>query len=334
MIFLAADVGGTNTRLILADYSGAHRTTLYEKKYPSEQYYDFYEIVALFLKESNITAPLDAACIAVAGPVKNAEASVTNLPWNITEKALKKILQTQKVKLINDFAAVSYGVSELKGDEVEIIQQGKPAFESNPSAVIIGAGTGLGVSHRVWIHDRYHVLTSEAGHTAFAPQDKLQTRLLNYMQKESAYVSLENVLSGRGFQHIYHFLQHELSLDESAEIKHLFEQQDPAQVITQAAMLKKDELCEKTVELFISIYGAAAGNAALYYYPVDEVYIAGGIAPKINLSLNSETFVSALTTKGLMSENMQILSVKLINQDAVGLSGALIYARSLFNDER
>ena len=329
MILFAADVGGTNTRLCLAEYEGNDKTILYEKDYASGQFNDFYEIVNLFLTDSNFISTIDAACIAAAGPVKHSEASITNLPWVISETSLKNIFKTEYVKLINDFSAVAYGVSELNNDEVDVIQQGKLSGKEFPSAVIVGAGTGLGVSHRVYIDNHYQVLTSEAGHTAFSPQNKLQTQLLHYLQEEKSYVSLEDILSGRGFLVIYNFFKNELSLKESGVVKNLLLQQDPAKVITQAALDETDELCVRTVDLFVSIYGAAVGNAALYYYPVDEVYIAGGIAPKIKCYIQSEAFVSSLTEKGLMSDNMKSLSVKLIKQDKVGLLGALAYARDL-----
>ena len=328
MILLAADVGGTNTRLLLAEYSGKDRMTLYEKNYPSHQYNNFYDVVTLFLEESNVKDSLDVACIAVAGPVINAEASITNLPWIISEEILKKHLHIESVKLINDFSAISYGISELNKDDIEVLQQGDLVSRPTPSAVIIGAGTGLGVSHRVWINDHYHVFPSEAGHTTFAPQDVLQSQLLMYLFKKYNYVSLESILSGRGFLVLYHFLKDELLIPESTKVKQQLSNEDPAQVITQAALNNTDLLCEKTVELYIKIYGAAVGNAALYYYPVDEVYIAGGIAPKLKTLLKSKSFISALTNKGLMSENMKKLTLKLITQDKVGLLGALEYSRA------
>lgn len=100
---------------------------------------------------------------------------------------------------------------------------------------------------------------------------------------------------------------------------------DPAQVITEYALSSRDALCQKALECFIDIYGAAAGNAALSFYLVEEVYIAGGIATKIKDKLKEQRFRDAFTNKGLMSSNMKKIKIKikLIQQESIGLYGAL-----------
>jgi len=145
----------------------------------------------------------------VAGPVKDNQASVTNLPWIIKAKKLGDILHTSGVTLINDFVAVSHGVSELEAKDFIDIQCASRAADENshPTSVLIGAGTGLGVSCRLWVNGQYQVISSEAGHTTFSPVTHLQTELLVWLQKKHSYVSLESILSGRGFATIYTFLR-------------------------------------------------------------------------------------------------------------------------------
>jgi len=325
MTLIAGDVGGTNIRLILVEYAGGVVNVLFEKDYASLDYVDFYEILRKFLQESNCQHPVDAACFGVAGPVKDNEARVTNLPWEIKSKDLCGILNTSKVSLINDFVAVSHGISVLKDQDVISIQSGnQPAAENgHQTSVIIGAGTGLGVACRIWVKDHYHIVSSETGHTDFAPATQLQTELLYWLQKTHAHVSLESLLSGRGFQTIYSFLRDVKDIPESLPIRESIIAGNPAKVITDAALLRDDELCIATVKQFVQIYGSAAGNVALHYYPVDEVLIAGGIAPKIQALIHSPLFIDAFTQKGLMTSNMEKIAIKLITQDRLGLYGAL-----------
>jgi len=325
MTLLAGDVGGTNTRLLLVEYTGGVVNVLFEKDYASLAYVDFYEILRQFLQESNCPHQVDAACFGVAGPVKDNMARVTNLPWEIKTKDLCELLGTSTVSLINDFVAVSHGISVLKDQDVINIQRvnQSAAVNSHPTSVIMGAGTGLGVACRIWVHDHYHIVSSETGHTDFAPSTQLQTELLNWLQKTHTHVSLESLLSGRGFETIYSFLRDIKSISESLLIRESINAGNPAKVITDAALLQDDELCVATVELFVQIYGSAAGNAALHYYPVDEVLIAGGIAPKIKALLHSPLFIDAFNQKGLMTSNMQKIAIKLITQDRLGLHGAL-----------
>jgi len=328
---LAGDIGGTNTRLILSDFSGNEQRVVAEKKYQSANYSGLVQVIDEFISEYAPTIDIDAACFAVAGPVESGVSSITNLPWIISEEELIKVLKTPRVKLINDFVAAANGVSALHDEEIEIIQHGENDVSEclNKDAVIIGAGTGLGVAHIAWQKDHYQVYSSEAGHVGFAPENAEQIELLYWLQKKYQHVSLEMLLSGNGLHTIYQYLREVKALPESVLIREEMKKTDPAQVITEYAILEKDSLCKKTLDIFVDIYGAAASNAALFYYPVGTLYIAGGIAPKIKKLIMNERFIQAFLNKGVMSLNMKKITVKLIVQDNVGLYGALINARAL-----
>jgi glucokinase len=187
----------------------------------------------------------------------------------------------------------------------------------------------LGVAHRVWKEDHYLAFSSEAGHAGFAPANQQQTKLLAWLQQQHKHISLEMLLSGRGLPLIYQFFHEVEGIPVSSSVESEMQNNDPAQVITEKALSAKDELSDKTLSCFVEIYGAAAGNVALHYYPVSEVFIAGGIAPKIKDQLLSRGFLEAFTNKGLMATNMEKITIKLIVEEKVGLYGALALARML-----
>lgn len=331
MRVLVGDIGGTQSRLLLADVNGSDWELVAEHTYLSAKYQDLSPVVKTFFEHKNIISPIDAACFAVAGPVISSSASITNLPWVVKEKELSDMLQTQRVKLINDFIAVAYGISELQDKDVLILQQGISEQKKNlpADAVVIGAGTGLGVAHLAWLNDHYDAFSSEVGHAGFAPENKQQTELLSWLQKDHSHVSLEMVLSGRGLVNIYSFLHEVYGVTESPKIKQAMLESEPAQVISEEALAGKDELCQKTLDCFIDIYGSAAGNVALNYYPVSQVFIAGGIAAKIKDLIISQRFINAFINKGLMSANMEKITINLITEEKVGLYGALANIRKL-----
>ena len=256
---------------------------------------------------------------------------MTNLPWVVSEQELSHRLGIPQVKIINDFAGVTFGISKLNDTDFLILQQGSLTNDSSykPDAAVIGAGTGLGVSHRAWINGHYQAFSSEAGHAGFAPENELQCKLLAWLQKKYTHVSLEMLLSGKGLHTIYTFLHEAGGLPESAAINHAMQNADPARIITESALSATDDICSRTVECFVDIYGAAAGNVALHYFPLDEIYIAGGIASKIRQILLGPRFIKAFINKGPMTFNMEKLTVKLITQEKVGLYGALSTARSI-----
>lgn len=324
MNILAGDIGGTNTRVIFAKVKENDRYIIAEKKYNSLDFTGFIQVLELFISEHKITEDIHAGCFAVAGPVKAGVSAVTNLPWVVSEDELCEHFQIPKVKLVNDFIAVAYGIEELNDLDTLTLQQGELNSKTNkPDTVVIGAGTGLGVAHRIWVNDHYKAFSTEAGHTGFAPENEQQCQLLHWLQKKQTHVSLELVLSGRGLFTIYNFLREQGVASESNVVIDAMKKTESAQVITQYALSGSDKLCQKTLDCFIDIYGAAAGNAALYFYPVEEVYIAGGIGVKIKDKLQGQRFIDAFINKGLMSSNMKKIKIKLILQESVGLYGAL-----------
>jgi len=333
MRILAGDIGGTNTRLIFVEINIDGRHILAEQSYLSAEFTGLVKLIETFFFENDISAAVDAACFAVAGPVKFGVASVTNLPWVIGESELSEFLNTPQVTLINDFVSVSYGISELEDSDMLLLQQGLSNDDEpfNPDAVVIGAGTGLGASHLVWQNDHYQPHASEAGHAGFAPENELQCALLTWLQKTQSHVSLEMLLSGRGLATIYKFLYEVMGLSESLAVNKAMKKSDSAQVITEYALSGSDKLCQQTVDCFIDIYGAAAGNVALHYYPIGEVFIAGGIAPKIKNKMLDQRFTHAFANKGAMSSNMKKITIKLVCQDKVGLYGALSHAQTLYS---
>jgi len=324
MNILAGDIGGTNTRLRLVTVTSDEQSLIAEKKYASQEYSGLEEVISLFLSEYNLCMSIDSVCMAVAGPVKFSQASVTNLPWEITVEDLRKKLVCDRVCLINDFIAIAHGISLLTADDLLVLKPG--VNKVNQDAAVIGAGTGLGAAHLLWNIDHFDPLPSEAGHAAFAPATPLQCRLLGWLQMGEEHVSLEMLLSGRGFLTIYNFLHKIEGLPESGEVKRALKSSDPAKVITDYALNDSDQLCIETLNCFIEIYAAALSDIALHYYPLQTVYVAGGIATKIKDKLLSQRFLKAFENKGLMTDNMKEISVNLIVNENVGLNGAQLYA--------
>ena len=328
MLILVGDIGGTNTRLRLVEVRESEQVIIAQGDYPSQKFATFIDVLNEFKSEYEVPANIDAVCMAIAGPVKSSVVSVTNLPWLISEAELSRYFNTSNVYLINDFIAISYGICDLQASDFLTIQETKNQIESlsETDAAVIGAGTGLGASHLIWRGDYYQALPAEAGHAGFSPETRQQTELLSWLQTSQSHISLEDLLSGRGLYKIYQFFRDTSGINESSEVRKAMEDDDPAKVISDYALLETDELSRNALDLFVDIYGASAGNITLHYYPVDTIYIAGGIAEKIKDKLNSKRFLDAFTNKGLMSENMKQITIKIVLNDRVGLLGALSLA--------
>ena len=339
-LLLAGDIGGTKTILRLVETSDSPGLrTIQEASYPSGDFPDLVPIVQQFLAQVNAPTP-EKACFAIAGPVVNNTAKLTNLAWYLDTERLQQELNIPSVSLINDFAAVGYGIFGLTKQDLLTLQVGKHQPEA-PIAVI-GAGTGLGEGFLIKQGNQYQVFPSEGGHADFAPRNELEFLLLKYLldKHDIQRVSVERVVSGLGIVAIYQFLRDRKFATESPEIAQIvrtWEQEagqeeksvDPGAAIGTAALQGSDRLSEQTLQLFIDAYGAEAGNLALKLLPYGGLYIAGGIAPKILPLIENSGFLLNFTQKGRMRRLLEEIPVYIILNPQVGLIGAALCAARL-----
>lgn len=332
-VVVAADVGGTHSKLALAFSDEAGCRIVVRKVYASNEHSAFETIFQRFLEEPEVKAhavDVRAACIAVAGPVEHGRAHLTNLPWRVDEGNLARDFSIPRVSVINDFAAAGLGIAQLEAADLLTLQAG--VVVPRADRIIIGAGTGLGVAWLTWNEGRYCVHPSEGGHADFAPMDELQDRLLQHLRRGLAHVSTERVLSGDGLERIFEFLKQEQGAPAPTQaLLDAMAQGDDAGAISKLALEKRDALAQRALEVFVSIYGAFAGNMALAALAHGGVYIAGGIAPKIAAKLQDGAFMRAFTAKGRLRGVLETFAVHVVMNPQVGLMGAAAQAARLAN---
>ncbi len=339
-LLLAGDIGGTKTILQLVEVSPQQDLhPIAEEIYPSGDFTDLVPMVQQFLAKTNTETP-QKACFGIAGPVVNNTAKLTNIAWFLDGERLQSELGIAQVSLINDFAAVGYGILGLKATDLCTLQPGK--LNSESPIAILGAGTGLGQGFLVKQGEHYQVFASEGGHADFAPRNELEFQLLKYLLDKHGIqrISVERVVSGLGLVSIYQFMRDRQLASESPEIAQVvrtWEQEagkqeksvDPGAVIGTAAVQKSDHLAEKTMQLFVEVYGAEAGNLALKLLPYGGLYVAGGIAAKILPLLQSGSFLFNFTQKGRMRDILSNIPVHIVLNPQVGLIGAAVCAARL-----
>ena len=331
MKILAGDIGGTKTLLQVVKVEGTAIDVLLEHRFDSHAFDSFDTLLQQFLDMAREQQhDLDAACIGIAGPVNGAEARVTNLPWVMNAMQLQQQSGIPHISFINDFQAVGYGIEALQDSDLATLQTGEPL--SHSVRCVIGAGTGLGEGMLIWQGDHYKAYASEGGHVGFAPTDDVELELLRYMRNRFDVVSYERLVSGPGLSNIFDFVCHHWKAPISDTLQQSLQHGDKSAAIAQAALSHSDEQAQRALEIFISIYGAQAGNLALTTMARDGVYIAGGIAPKILPGLQQGDFMTAFTKKGKMQNLMSGFPVKVITNANVGIMGAALVAnRSALN---
>ena len=327
---LAADVGGTKTAVALAA-AGSPPQILVQRVYASRNYPSLQSLLVEFLDDARAAAPgavPATACFALAGPVDEHHGTLTNLGWNVEAEALKQAFQIRRVKLVNDFAAAGRGIEHLGPADIETLQAGQPAERG--VRLVVGAGTGLGMSFITWQAAGYVVHPTEAGHADFAPVDPVQDQLLLHLRREFGRVSYERVVSGPGLARIFGFLQASGKGTPSRELQESLHQRDSAaEAIAEFAAARRDPVAVRALDIFVTAYGAFAGNMALAALARGGLFLAGGIAPKIASKLKDGVFIGAFVNKGRFRDLLATIPVHVVMTPQVGLYGALLEANRL-----
>ncbi len=317
-MILAGDIGGTNARLAYFQPQNGHLRLVSERVFPSREHSEFGEIVTEFLKDSS-TRP-DVACFGIAGPVRNGRVETSNLPWIIEQSRLAKQIHLPATLLINDLEASAWGIGALGAGDLVPLNKVSGAAVGNQA--VIAPGTGLGEAGLFWDGTHHQVFACEGGHADFAPQSDLQIELLRFLQSRFGHVSYERVVAGPGLVNVYEFLRDNGHGKESPELAAEIKKDDAAAAISRAALDGSCPLSVKSLDLWISVYGAEASNLALKTMATGGLFLAGGITPKILPKLTGPAFMQAFVNKGRLRPLVESIPVQVVTNDKAGLLGA------------
>jgi glucokinase len=318
MLVLAGDIGGTRVRLALYGLTDGSLEVRRASEYAVKDYRGLEEIVRQFVGAEKVSV----ACLGAPGPRSRGKLRMANLPWILDGNELASTFGIQRVYLLNDLEALGYGIAKLSPDKIVTLNGGDGKPTGNRA--LIAAGTGLGESFLTWDGHGHVPHPSEGGHTDFAPRNDDEFDLLRCLRRKYAgRVSVERVVSGIGMANIYEFLRDVRGMEEPNWLKDEFAAaEDTNSVITGVALAGRSALCEKTLDMFVSAYGAEAGNFGLSMFSTGGLYIGGGIAPRILEKLKSGAFMQAFVDKGRLSRLLEAMPMHVILDSAAALKGA------------
>ena len=339
-MLLAGDIGGTKTLLGLFEAGLARPAAVHGAEFVTLDFPGLEPMVAQFLQSQGTDGTaVDAACFGVAGAVTDQVAHLTNVPWKIDCVAVGKALGFRQTFVLNDLEALAYGIGVLQPDELAPLHRGRPSRHGN--AAVLAAGTGLGEALLLNVDGRLVPGASEGGHADFAARTPRELAMVSELTRRLGRVSVEDVLSGPGIVNIYQFTHDAFGAGPMrmphsnapsrlcAGVGAVDDVADLPPRITAAAAERRCPLCVETMEMFVSIYGAEAGNIALRTVATAGVYIGGGIAPKILPALQAGGFMDAFLDKSPMDELIASIPVSVILKHDAGLLGAAAHAQYL-----
>ncbi|TNE94001.1 MAG: glucokinase [Gammaproteobacteria bacterium] len=308
---LLGDIGGTNVRFaVMREQGGA--LELIDSR-PCSQYGNLEAAIEDYLTLQGIDR-VDAACIAVAAPVQGARIHLTNNSWQFDCEELRTRFGWRACHVVNDFTAMALGVPCVP--ETDLVHVcGGPA-EGAGVRLVMGPGTGLGMSGLVPVGERWIALRTEGGHVDFAPTNEIEMAILRILQHRFGRVSVERILCGEGLLNLYR---------AHAEIVGGRAAFDAPEEISAAALAGIDDLAVRTLTHFCEILGRTAGNAALTLGATGGVFLCGGILPAIQSFFLKSPFRQGFEDKGRMRSIMEKTPVYLVTDPFTALRGAAEY---------
>lgn len=284
---VVGDIGGTNARFALAKIDGGRVGLTQAATLRCADFPNLAQALGHYLQGLARAAPTDAA-FAVAGPVRDQAIRFTNTGWAFSAQEIAQAFNFARVQLINDFTANAMALPVLAGEELAALGGPEvPAVGAQPVRAICGPGTGFGVS--ALIGD--YAVQGEGGHTAFAPGDEMEDRLLAYLRPLYGRVSVERLLSGPGLVDLDAFFAREAGAPRKLS----------PEDVARRALKGEDGVAQQALERFCAVLGAVSGDLALLYGAESGVYIAGGIAPTLLDFLRRSRFRARFEDKGRLS---------------------------------
>jgi glucokinase len=339
-MLLVGDVGGTKTLLGLFSTAPERPAPVEVGEFVTLDYGGLAPMIREFLKARGVEPRhVDAGCFGVAGAVTDQVARLTNVPWLVEADSIAEAIGLRRCRVINDLEALAHAVPVLEGDELAVLQHGVPVPGGN--AAVIAAGTGLGEAMLHNVDGRFIPGPSEGGHADFAARTPRELELVAELTRIFGRVGVETVVSGQGLVNIYQFTHGSFGSGPTITPNSIAPARlcagvgttgafaDLPRRISRASAERRCPQCVEAMELFVSAYGAEAGNIALRMVATAGVYVGGGIAPKILPALREGGFLEAFRAKAPMAHLVATIPVSVILNPEAGLLGAAVHAQEV-----
>ena len=304
---LLADIGGTNTRVALAE--GTRLLPDSVRRYRNADYPGLETVLGTYLTEEG-SPDCAGACVAVAGPVRDGAATLTNLDWTIGTATVARAAQAEKVAILNDLQAQGYALGHLPATSLRPIVEG-PDPRPGAARLVIGIGTGFNCAPVYETPGGRFVPPAEAGHANLPIRTDEELDLCRDLETAHGFPAVEDVLSGRGLSHVYAWLARRGGAP--AELS--------AARIMQAIETGDDPVVTETLRFFVRILGTVSGNLSLIHLPFGGVYLVGGVARAVAPWLGPMGYGEAMRDKGRFAGFMNNFSVTVIEDDYAALTG-------------
>ncbi len=316
---LIGDIGGTKS-LFHVYIKGE----VLIKSYLNQDFNSFQDLLSdliTYLKLSDYLIG-SRVCFAVAAPIINDRASLSNINWTIDKETIKRIIQTDNILLLNDMEAVAYYVARSPILKYFPVKSGSFKRSTN-TFLVVGIGTGFGLTI---IRDKdseqdefvrmdplipidnsrdYSIHPSESGHVKFSPTAGFELDLFNFLNEKMGTVSIEDVCSSRGIYNIYQFMaRDEFGIEDRDHRKQILKEKDPTRLIIKHSKGRKPcSLCKYVLINMMSILARKLQDLSLEFLPYQGIFLFGGVAKNSMSYIINDDFINTFKKIDINTDN-------------------------------
>lgn len=311
---IVADIGGTNTRVAVARGETLESSSI--RRYRNADFAGLESVLREFVSETG--APeVAGACVAVAGPVRDGRASLTNLDWSIDTGTVSRPTGAETVDVLNDLQAQGHALGLVADDNLTTIVAA--ATPSGENRLVIGVGTGFNCAPVIDVGKSRLVTPSEAGHANLPIRSEDDLALLRFVETAHGFPAIEDVLSGRGLERVYAWLGHKAGVPEEKS----------AADIMASCEAGDDPQATEAARIFVRLLGTVSGNLALIHLPFGGIFLVGGVSRAFLPHYEAFGFKAAFSDKGRFAGFMQNFSVQVVEDDYAALAGCAAHLARL-----
>lgn len=306
---LAADIGGTNTRLALVENGRVLEDTI--TRYRNDDFRTPEEAIDTFLSGAG-NPSCGSAVIAIAAPINGQAIRMTNHPWTFDAAGIGSVLGGANVTFLNDFEALAYSLDRVDPARLRTVYPAVRTLAADATRLVVGAGTGFNAAALFSRSGALQVGTGECGHSTLPVETEAEFRLWQYLARDRGRASVERALSGNGLREIYEWqcLQQGLPPKDYA----------PADIAA-GANAGADGCCEAAARQWVTFLGRVIGDLALVFLSLGGIVLTGGVTRSLSRFLEEPEFLNAFCAKGRQQQLVSGIPVQLLEDDFAALSG-------------
>lgn len=323
---LLCDIGGTNCRFGWASEPDAPVRLIESVR--TADHATFADACRLVMDAGKLQPASLIVC--AAGPASGRCIDLTNAAWTIDGPEVVAELGLEQGLLLNDFEALALSLPSLKAEWLRPVIQ----TPGDPRGVrlVLGPGTGLGMSAMISTGRRYLALPTEAGHVSLAPVGEEQEAIWSTIERVHGRITAESVLSGPGLARLHNarcrVLGAKANVSAATDAPGTAGGEVHAAEITKAAIADRESEEAATVRLFWKLAAQFAGDMAITFTARGGITLAGGVLPRILPLLDREVFAASFTAKAPMQALAGSVPVHLLDAEGAVLHGMAALASS------